>query len=169
MLYDRDQKRATGVRVIDAVSEETTEYTAPVIFLCASALNSTWILMQSATDVWPDGLGSSSEELGHNLMDHHFRCGAEGRLEGFDDKYYYGRRPTGFYIPRYRNLGDEQRDYVRGFGYQGSADRQGWSRAVAELGIGGDVQGPDGRAGAVADGRDGLWRDAARSRKQNPD
>ena len=137
VLYDRDQKRATGVRVIDAVSEETTEYTAPVIFLCASALNSTWILMQSATDVWPQGLGSSSEELGHNLMDHHFRCGAEGRLEGFDDKYYYGRRPTGFYIPRYRNLDGEERDYVRGFGYQGSASRQTWSRAVAELGIGG--------------------------------
>ncbi|MGI9176107.1 MAG: GMC oxidoreductase [Rhodothermales bacterium] len=137
VLYDRDQKRATGVRVLDAVSEETTEYTAPVIFLCASALNSTWILMQSATDVWPDGLGSSSEELGHNLMDHHFRCGAEGKLEGFDDKYEYGRRPTGFYIPRYRNLNGEQRDYLRGFGYQGSAGRQAWGRAVAELGVGG--------------------------------
>ena len=78
--------------------------------------------MRSATDVWPGGLGSSSGELGHNLMDHHFRCGAEGKLEGLDDKYYYGRRPTGFYIPRYRNLFGDKRDYLRGFGYQGGAE-----------------------------------------------
>jgi choline dehydrogenase-like flavoprotein len=137
VVYDRDRKRATGVRVLDAVSNQTTEYTAKVIFLCASALNSTWLLLRSATDVWPDGLGSSSGELGHNLMDHHFRLGAGGTLDGLTDKYYYGRRPTGFYIPRYRNLFGDKRDYLRGFGYQGSAGREGWSRAVAELGVGG--------------------------------
>ncbi len=142
VLYDRDRKRATGVRVVDAVTEQTTDYTARVIFLCASTLNSTWLLLRSATDVWPGGLGSSSGELGHNLMDHHFRCGAEGSLEGggaggLDAKYYYGRRPTGFYVPRYRNLFGDKRDYLRGFGYQGSAGRAGWSRAVAELGVGG--------------------------------
>ncbi|HEX6068562.1 MAG TPA: GMC family oxidoreductase [Longimicrobiaceae bacterium] len=137
VLYDKDRKRATGVRVLDAVSEQTTDYTARVIFLCASTLNSTWLLMRSATDVWPGGLGSSSGELGHNLMDHHFRCGAQGRLDGLEDKYYYGRRPTGFYIPRYRNVAGDRREYLRGFGYQGSASRQGWSRAVAELGVGG--------------------------------
>jgi choline dehydrogenase-like flavoprotein len=137
VLYDRDRKRATGVRVLDAMTNETTDYSAKVVFLCASTLNSTWLLLRSATDVWPGGLGSSSGELGHNLMDHHFRCGAEGSLEGLDDKYYYGRRPTGFYIPRYRNLFGEKRDYLRGFGYQGSADRAGWARAVAELGVGG--------------------------------
>ena len=137
VLYDRDQKRATGVRVIDAVTEEARDYTARIIFLCASTINSTWLLLRSATDVWPGGLGSSSGELGHNLMDHHFRCGAEGTLEGMEDQYYYGRRPTGFYIPRYRNLFGDRRDYLRGFGYQGSASRQGWSRAVAELGVGG--------------------------------
>ena len=137
VLYDRNTKRATGVRVLDAVSEQSTDYKAKVVFLCASTLNSTWLLMRSATDVWPGGLGSSSGELGHNLMDHHFRCGAEGTMEGLDDKYYYGRRPTGFYIPRYRNLFGEKRDYLRGFGYQGGAGRGGWSRAVAELGVGG--------------------------------
>jgi choline dehydrogenase-like flavoprotein len=136
VLYDRNRKRATGVRVLDAVSNQTTDYTARVVFLCASALNSTWLLMRSATDVWPAGLGSSSGELGHNLMDHHFRCGAEGSLEGLEDKYYYGRRPTGFYIPRYRNLSGDKRNYLRGFGYQGGAGRDGWSRAVAELGVG---------------------------------
>jgi len=137
VVFDRDRKRATGVRVLDAVTNQATDYTAKVIFLCASTLNSTWLLMRSANDVWPGGLGSSSGELGNNLMDHHFRVGASGKLEGMEDKYYNGRRPTGFYIPRYRNLFGDKRPYLRGFGYQGSAGRQGWSRAVAELGVGG--------------------------------
>jgi choline dehydrogenase-like flavoprotein len=136
VVYDRSRQRATGVRVLDAVSGVTTEYRAKVVFLCASTLNSTWLLMQSATDVWPGGLGSSSGELGHNLMDHHFRCGANGIMPGFEDKNVYGRRPTGFYIPRYRNFFGDTREYLRGFGYQGSASRQGWERAVAELGVG---------------------------------
>ena len=136
VLYDKNTKRATGVRVLDATTNQTTDYTAKVIFLCASTINSTWLLMRSATDVWPGGLGSSSGELGHNLMDHHFRVGAEGKLDGLDDKYYYGRRPTGFYIPRYRNLFGDKRNYLRGFGYQGGAGRDGWSRGVAELGVG---------------------------------
>lgn len=140
VLYDESRRRATGVQVIDAVTERVTEYRARVIFLCASTLNSTWLLMRSATEVWPDGLGSSSGELGRNLMDHHFRVGAEGRLEGLDDRYYYGRRPTGFYIPRYRNVNGDRRGYLRGFGYQGSASRQGWRRAVGELGIGGEFK-----------------------------
>ena len=136
VLYDKDRRRATGVRVLDATNDVTTDYSARIVFLCASSLNSTWLLMRSATDVWPGGLGSTSGELGHNLMDHHFRAGAEGKLEGMEDKYYYGRRPTGFYIPRYRNLFGDKRTYLRGFGYQGGAGRDGWSRAVAELGIG---------------------------------
>ena len=137
ILYDRDKKRATGVRVLDAVTEKVTDYNAKIIFVCASTINTAWLLMRSATNVWPGGLGSSSGELGHNLMDHHFRVGAEGRIDGLLDKYYFGRRPTGFYIPRYRNLFGEKREYLRGFGYQGGAGREGWSRAVKELGVGG--------------------------------
>ncbi len=137
VLYDRDLGRATGVRVMDANTAEIRDYHARVIFLCASTLNSTWLLMRSATDVWPDGLGSSSGQLGHNLMDHHFRVGASGTLEGMEHRYYYGRRPNGFYIPRYRNLFGDRREYLRGFGYQGGAGREGWGRAVAELGVGG--------------------------------
>ena len=140
ILYDKDSKRASGVRVLDAVTEQTTDYSAKVIFVCASTLNSTWLLMRSATDIWPSGLGSSSGELGHNLMDHHFRCGAEGTLEGLNDKYYYGRRPTGIYIPRYRNLFGDKREYLRGFGYQGAASRDGWMRAVKELGLGAEFK-----------------------------
>ena len=96
--------------------------------------------MNSATDIWPDGLGSSSGELGHNVMDHHFRCGAGGRVEGYEDMYVFGRRPTGFYIPRFRNIYDDKRDYLRGFGYQGGSGRAGWGRNVAELSIGGDFK-----------------------------
>jgi choline dehydrogenase-like flavoprotein len=137
VLYDKDKKRASGVRVLDALSMQSTDYKAKVIFLCASTLNSTWILLRSATDIWPGGLGSSSGELGHNLMDHHFRVGAEGRIDGLLDKDQYGRKPNSVYIPRYRNLFGEKRDYLRGFGYEGAAGRDGWSRAVAELGVGG--------------------------------
>jgi choline dehydrogenase-like flavoprotein len=96
--------------------------------------------MNSATDIWPDGLGSSSGELGHNVMDHHFRCGASGTVEGYDDKYYYGRRPNGVYVPRFRNLFGDKREYIRGFGYQGGAGRSGWGREIAELTIGGDFK-----------------------------
>lgn len=140
IIYDKDQKKAKGVRVIHAETNQDTEYYSKIIFICASTFNSTWILMNSATDIWPDGLGSSSGELGHNVMDHHFRCGASGSVEGYEDKYYYGRRPNGVYIPRYRNLFGEKRDYIRGFGYQGGASRSGWGREVAELSIGGDFK-----------------------------
>ncbi|MGI9262890.1 MAG: GMC oxidoreductase [Woeseiaceae bacterium] len=142
LAYDKDRKRVSGVRVMDAITEKTTEFSAPIVFLCASTLNSTWLLMRSATDIWPGGLGSSSGALGHNLMDHHFRIGAQGMLRdsSLDDKYYFGRRPTGFYIPRYRNLFGDKRSYLRGFGYQGSASRQNWQRAVRELGVGADFK-----------------------------
>jgi len=140
IIYDKDTKKAKGVEVLDAQNNQTYEFFAKVVFVCASALNSAWILMNSATDVWEGGLGSSSGELGHNVIDHHFRCGASGRVEGYDDKYYYGRRANGIYVPRFRNVGDDKRDYVRGFGYQGSASRQGWNREIAELSIGADFK-----------------------------
>src|SRR5690606_9294834 len=98
VIYDKDTAKGTGVEVLDAETNETYEYNAKVIFLCASAFNSTAVLMRSATDIWPEGLGSSSGELGHNVMDHHFRTGASGSVEGYDDKYYFGRRPGGIYI-----------------------------------------------------------------------
>ena len=136
VVYDKDSRRATGVEVLDCETRQTYEYRSKIVFLCASALNSAWLLMNSATDVWPGGLGSSSGELGHNVMDHHFRVGASGDIEGYEDKYVFGRRANGFYIPRFRNLFGDKRDYTRGFGYQGSANRTGWEREVAEIGIG---------------------------------
>jgi choline dehydrogenase-like flavoprotein len=137
ILYDKDKKRATGVEVLDAENNQTYVYNAKIIFLNASTFNSAWILMNSATDIWPEGLGSSSGELGHNIMDHHLGVGAGGKVDGYEDKYYYGRRANGIYIPRFRNLFGDKRDYLRGFGYQGGASREGYRHEVAELSIGG--------------------------------
>ena len=140
VLYDKDKKRARGVEVLDSETNQTVEFTSKIIFLNASAFNSTWILMNSATDVWAGGLGSSSNVLGRNVMDHHLGVGAYGEVEGYLDKYHFGRRPTGFYVPRFRNWGGDKRDYLRGFGYQGSASRENWRRDVAELSIGADLK-----------------------------
>ncbi|HLX90367.1 MAG TPA: GMC family oxidoreductase [Puia sp.] len=140
ILFDKDKKRAAGVEVLDGQTNQTYEYKAKVIFLNASTLNSAWVLMNSATDVWPDGLGSSSGELGHNLMDHHLNVGASGAVEGFEDKYYYGRRANGIYVPRYRNYFGDKRDYIRGFGYQGGSSRSGYSRSAEEIALGADLK-----------------------------
>jgi choline dehydrogenase-like flavoprotein len=140
VLYDKDKKKATGVEVLDTEDNKTYTFNSKIVFLCASALNSAWILMRSATNVWADGLGSSSGELGHNVMDHHYNLGASGTIEGYEDKYYSGRRPTGFYIPRFANIGTDKRDYLRGYGYQGAASRSGWSREIAEMNIGVDLK-----------------------------
>lgn len=140
ILYDKDTKKATGVSVIDTQTQLTYEFESKIIFVNASAFNSTWLLMNSATDIWENGLGSSSGELGHNVMDHHFRIGASARVEGFEDKYTFGRRPNGFYVPRFRNWADDKRDYLRGFGYQGGANRTSWKRDVAEMSLGVDLK-----------------------------
>jgi len=140
LLYDKDKKKATGVEVLDAETNKTYHFNSKIIFLNASTLNSAWILMNSATDIWPNGLGSSSGELGHNVMDHHYMLGAQGMVEGFEDKYYYGRRANGFYIPRFVNLNGDKRNFLRGYGFQGSASRDGWSRNVAELNVGAELK-----------------------------
>ncbi|MBS1529421.1 MAG: GMC family oxidoreductase, partial [Bacteroidetes bacterium] len=147
ILYDKDKKKATGVEVLDAETNKTYEFYAKVIFLNASTINSAWVLMNSATDVWPDGLGSSSGELGHNLMDHHLGVGASGHVEGYEDKYYFGRRANGIYIPRYRNLNGEKRDYIRGFGYQGRASRETFHRNIPEYSIGAEFKDALGEPG----------------------
>ncbi len=138
VLYDADSKKATAVRLIDSETKEVIEYKAKVVFLCASTVASTSILMQSTSDRFPNGMGNDSGELGHNLMDHHFRLGANATVEGHEDKYYTGRRPNGIYIPRFRNIGGatNRKDFIRGYGYQGGANRGDWSQIVAEMAYG---------------------------------
>lgn len=142
IIYDADKKKATGVRIIDEKSGEIIEYYAKVIFSNASTLGSTFILMNSTSDRFPNGMGNDSGELGHNLMDHHFMVGAKAIQEGFDDKYYKGRRPNGIYIPRYRNIDKKSKTdkFLRGYGYQGGASRQGWNRGVNDESFGADFK-----------------------------
>src|SRR5690606_20755601 len=135
---DADSKKATGVRVIDTVTNEKMEFKAKVIFLCASAIASASILLQSKSDRFENGLANDSGELGCNIMDHHLGVGAYGDYDGFQDKYYKGRRPNGIYVPRFRNLGDSntKTNFLRGYGYQGGASRSDWSEGIAELAYG---------------------------------
>lgn len=140
VVYDPKTGRATGVQVTDSETGETFEYFAKIVFLCASTLNSTAILMNS-TEHFPEGMGNESGELGHNLMDHHFRVGATGFTDEHKDQYYSGRRPNGIYIPRFRNLpGQAKMPYLRGYGYQGGASREGWSKYVKEAGFGAELK-----------------------------
>lgn len=125
--YDADKKRVTGVKVIDANTNEVTTYTARVVFLNASTIATSMILLQSKSETFPNGLANSSDQVGRNLMDHVSGPGASGEFEGFDDKYYYGRRPGGIYIPRYANITEQDKPYLRGFGFQGSGTRGTWS------------------------------------------
>ena len=136
VLYDERTDRATGVRVIDAESRAEREYQARVIFLCASALESTRILLNSKTRRFPAGLGNSSGELGRNLMDHVMGGGASGTIPGMEEKAIIGRRPNGIYVPRFRNVSDHQPGFLRGYGFQGGGGRAGWGRGSSMAGFG---------------------------------
>ncbi len=136
IIYDEKKSRAAGVRVIDAETGAQTDYFAKVIFLCASTFGSTFILMNSTSKRFPNGLGNDSGELGCNIMDHQLGVGANAVVEGYEDHYYSGRRPNGFYIPRYRNVGKDKRDYLRGFGYQGGAGRRDWTDLMLQPELG---------------------------------
>ncbi len=140
LIYDDKKGKATGVKVLDAETGEQVEFYAKVIFLCASTFGSTYIMLNSTSSRFPNGFGNDSGELGCNIMDHHLGVGASGHIDGHEDKYYSGRRANGIYVPRFRNLGKEKRDYIRGFGYQGGASRQNWSSMVAELSIGAELK-----------------------------
>jgi len=140
LIYDNAKGKATGVRVLDAETGKHTEYYAKVIFMCASTFGTAHILMNSTSTRFPNGFGNDSGELGHNIMDHLFGTGARAMVDGHEDRYYSGRRPTGFYIPRYRNIGSDKQAYLRGFGFQGGAGRQDWTRLVQEDALGEDLK-----------------------------
>ena len=138
VIYDHDKRKAKGVRIMDAQTKNIIEYKAKVIFLCASTVASTSILMQSVSNRFPNGMGNDSGELGHNLMDHHFFAGAGGIYDGFKDKYYTGRSPNCIYIPRFQNIGGktDRKDYIRGYGYQGGAYRSDQREIIDKNGYG---------------------------------
>ncbi len=140
ILYDADTKKATGVIVVDSKSKEEIVFKSKIIFLNASTIATASILLNSKSEHFPDGLGNSSGQLGHNLMDHFSTPGTTAEFDGFDDLYYSGRNPGGIYIPRFRNVDNEtQLPFKRGYALHGKAQRQNWSNIKAE-GFGKDLK-----------------------------
>ena len=136
LVYDEQANRVTGVLVVDARTRETREYTARVVFLCASALESARILLNSATSRHPNGLANSSGQVGRNIMDHIKWGGASGTFDGWSDRQTMGQRPNGVYVPRFRNVTTRHPDFIRGYGFQGGAGRAGWEAKARARGIG---------------------------------
>lgn len=134
VIYDKNTGKANGVRIIDELTHETFEFYAKVIFLNASTIGTASILLQSTSTSFPNGLGNSSGQVGLNLMDHHKSVGANGEHDGYEEYYYSGRRPTGIYIPRFRNLNEQTKhaDFVRGYGYQADGERSEWRDRMKE-------------------------------------
>ncbi len=142
IIYDDVKKKASGVRIIDAQTNEKIAFKAKIIFLCASSMASVGILLQSTSERFPNGLGNDSDALGRGIMDHHYKLGAYAKVDGHLDSYSKGRRPNGFYIPRFVNLDEKTKKdgYLRGFGYQGGASREDWSASIAEMGYGKELK-----------------------------
>jgi choline dehydrogenase-like flavoprotein len=155
LIFDEQKNKVTGVRVMDAHTHAVTEYYAKVIFLNASTIATAAILLNSRSARFPQGLGNSSGQVGHNLMDHFTGTGAMAEFDGFADQYYSGRRPVGIYIPRFRNLGEPQtkKDYLRGFGMQGSGGRREWQDAAGAI----DGFGDGFKKDLLRPGPWGLW------------
>ncbi len=148
--YDAESNRVTGVRVVDAETNEKKLYTARIIFLNASAIASAMILLQSKSQAYPTGLANRSDQVGRNLLDHVSGAGAAGLMSGFDNMKVFGRRPSGgIYIPRYANLNGQDKPYLRGFGFQGGSTPIGDS--------GGQIAGI-GREYKEAHKKPGPWR-----------
>ncbi len=142
ILFDSEKNQASGVRVVDTETHETYEYFAKVIFLNASTIATASILLNSVSPRFPNGLGNDSGQVGRNLMDHHSSAGASGVYEGYENSYYKGRRPCGFLIPRFRNLGEgESVGFKRGYQIQGVGSRHSWQNSMGYLpGFGADFK-----------------------------
>jgi len=126
IVHDPTTNRVTGVNVIDTETGATKTHTARIVFMNASTIGTSLILLNSASEAQPNGLANSSDQVGRNLMDHLGGTRVQATVRGFEDKYVYGRRPIGAYIPRYRNYGDRKEAYKRGWGYQVYSGRGGW-------------------------------------------
>ena len=141
LIYDSKKEKATGVRIIDAHNHDVLEFFAKIIFVNASTIATTALLLNSKSERFPNGFGNDSGQLGHHLMDHHSSAGASGIYNGLKDKYYKGRRPCGFLIPRYKNLqNNENLDFKRGYNIQGDGERQEWPDRQHEAGFGADFK-----------------------------
>lgn len=123
VMYDEQKKRAIGIEIIDTETRQTEEFYARLIFLNAATVATAAILLNSTSNRFPNGLGNGSDQVGRNLMDHHKGVSVAASVDGFEDSYYYGRRPTGIYIPRFRNVKEKTPGFLRGYHFGGSAYR----------------------------------------------
>ena len=141
IVYDPKTGRATGVRVIDQNTKKPTTYEAKIIFSNASTIGTAQILLNSKSETMPNGLANSSDQVGRNLMDHLYGLAVVGIMPNGPNTYYRGRRPTGLYIPRFRNVTEDGVGFVRGYGYQGGVSRTGWRTAALSIpGVGVDLK-----------------------------
>ncbi len=140
VIYDDQKGKAVGIEITDVETNEVIEFYARIIFLNASTVATAYILLNSSSTRFPNGLGNGSDQVGRNLMDHHKHVGASATVDGFEDQYYYGRRPTGIYVPRFRNLNEKRPDYVRGFGYQGAGSRGDWGGTLLTESLGAELK-----------------------------
>ncbi len=142
VLYDDKTNRAIGVEIIDKETKNIIEFYSKIIFINAATLATAQILLSSISNRFPNGLGNDSDQVGRNIMDHHKFASASATVEGYEDKYYLGRRPNSLYVPRFRNLKEKRTDYIRGFGMQGGASRSGWNNGdhIKLHGIGEDLK-----------------------------
>jgi choline dehydrogenase-like flavoprotein len=136
VIYDPQTGRASGVRVIDAETKQGRTYEAKVVFLCASTIPTAQIMLNSKSETFPNGIANRSDAVGRYLMDHVNGMMGSGTYPGFDTRYHRGRRPNGFYIPRYRNVTEAAEGYTRGFGFQGGVTRENWRRGAGQAGVG---------------------------------
>src|SRR5699024_2158887 len=140
IIYDDGQQKAVGVRVIDAKSKAASEVYARIIFVNGSTLNSNILLLNSTSDRYTDGLGNDSGVLGHYVAFHNYRGNVTASIEGFQDKYYYGRRPTTAFMPSFRNVFKQETDFLRGYMVAFSAGRANWQRGAWMEGVGADLK-----------------------------
>lgn len=140
VIYDEETRKATGVRVIDSKTNQHRTINARVIFMCASTLGTTQILLNSTSEYFKNGFANGSGAVGRYLMDHLCFAGATGEIEGFEDRYYIGRKPNSIYMPRFTNLDKDEEEFVRGFAYQGSGRRKDWQDRVVDKGFGADFK-----------------------------
>jgi choline dehydrogenase-like flavoprotein len=137
VLYDEQKKLASGVEIIDTQTNKVESFYAKIIFLNASTVATAAILLNSVSSRFPNGLGNGSDQVGRNLMDHHKGLSASAEVDGFEDMYYYGRRPVPVYIPRFKNVHQQDAGFLRGYHLAGSASR---GRFRQDEGIGADFK-----------------------------
>ena len=151
VIYDEQLQRATGVEILDTQTKQTEEFYSRILFINAATVATTFILLNSTSNRFPNGIGNDSDQVGRNLMDHHKGLSVSADIKGFEDSYYYGRRPTNIYIPRFKNLHGEEKGFLRGFHLAANAYR---TRGSGNSEIGAQLKESLSEAGSW---KIGLW------------